>query len=217
LSSSTLKPIVIIGGGGHSSVLMDILLTQNRTVLAVVCPDNIGVRSVFSDIQHLKQDCDVLQFSPDEIRLVNGVGMLPKSCLKRKINQYYLSLGYQFETVISDSSQVSSFAIIESGVQIFAGAIIQAGVFVGAHSVVNSGVILEHDCRIGRYNHIAPRATLCGQVTTQDDVYIGAGSIVIQNLKLEQGAIVGAGAIVTKNISSHNICYPSRSTVKMYS
>jgi sugar O-acyltransferase (sialic acid O-acetyltransferase NeuD family) len=143
--------------------------------------------------------------------------MLPKSNLKRNLNQYYISHGYQFETVIADSAQVSSFAVIEPGAQVFAGAIVQAGAIIGEHSVINSGAIIEHDCNIGRYNHITPSATLCGQVTTQEDVYVGAGSTVIQNLTLEQSSIVGAGAIVTKNLSSHQICYPSRTTVKALS
>lgn len=215
MSSSALKSIVVIGGGGHASVLVDILRTQERNILAVVCPDDISQRSVFANIQHLKQDDDVLQFSPDEILLVNGIGMLPKSNLKRNLNQYYLSHGYQFETVIADSAQVSSFAVVEPGAQVFAGAIVQAGAIVGVHSVINSGVIIEHDCNIGRYNHIAPRATLCGQVTTQDNVYVGAGSTVIQNIELEQSSIVGAGAIVTKNLTSQQICYPNRTVVKV--
>ncbi|ANU37725.1 acetyltransferase [Vibrio scophthalmi] len=211
------RPIVLIGGGGHASVLVDILRTQNRKILAIVCPDDISQRSAFNGIQHLKQDDDVLRFPSDDVVLVNGIGMMPKSHLKRKLNEYYLSHGYQFETVIAKSAQVSLYAVIESGVQIFAGAIVQAGASVGTHSVINSGAIIEHDCQIGCYNHIAPRATLCGQVTTQDEVYVGAGSTVIQNLKLEQGSIIGAGAIVTENISSQNICYPSRSTMKMSS
>ena len=185
MSRSTLKPIVIIGGGGHASVLVDILLAQGRQILAVVSPDDISMRRVFSGLQQLKQDGDVLQFSSDEVLLVNGIGMLPKSSLMQKLNQYYLSHGYRFETVIADSAQISKFAVVEPGVQVFSGTIVQAGAFIGAHSVINSGAIIEHDCHIGRYNHIAPRATLCGQVITQENVYVGAGSTVIQNLKIE--------------------------------
>ena len=214
LSKAELKPLVVIGGGGHASVLVDILRSQQREIIAIVSLEDIGQRRVFAGLIHLKNDDDVLGFSPDSIHLVNGVGMLPKSGLKRKLNEYFLSLGYTFETVISDSAQVSSFAEIEQGAQIFSGAIIQAGAVIGAHTIINSGVIIEHDSMIGQYNHIAPKATLCGQVTTHNSVYIGASATVIQNITLEQGSIIGAGAIVTKNISSEQICYPSRSVLK---
>jgi len=214
LSSTFLKPILIIGGGGHASVLVDILRAQGREILAVVCPDDISMRSVFNGIPHLKNDADVLTFAPDEVLLVNGIGMLPTSNLKRKLNQYYLSYDYQFETVIAESAHVSPFADVEAGAQVFAGAIVQVGAQIGAHSVINSGAIIEHDCKIGHYNHIAPRATLCGQVTTGENVYVGAGATVIQNIMLAQNSIVGAGAIVTKHLSSSQICYPSRATIK---
>lgn len=214
MSNLERKPLVIIGGGGHASVLVDILRSQQRKILAIVSPEDISQRRVFASLIHLKNDDDVLGFSPNVVHLVNGIGMLPKSGLKRKLNEYFLSMGYIFETVISDNAQVSSFAEIEQGAQIFSGAIIQAGAVIGAHTIINSGVIIEHDCMIGQYNHIAPKAILCGQVTTHNNVYIGANATVIQNITLEQSSIVGAGAIVTKNISSEQICYSSRSILK---
>lgn len=214
MNNSELIPLVVIGGGGHAGVLVDILRSQQREILAIVSPEDISQRRIFSGLTHLKRDEDVLGFSPDSVRLVNGVGMLPKSRLKYKLNEHFLSLGYSFETVISDSAQISSFAEIAQGTQIFSGAIIQAGAFIGAHSIVNSGVIIEHDSILGEYNHIAPKAVLCGQVTTHDHVYVGANATVIQNITLEQSSIVGAGAIVTQHVFSEQICYPSRSVLK---
>ncbi|PKG37748.1 acetyltransferase [Psychromonas sp. Urea-02u-13] len=214
MSNPEQKPLVVIGGGGHASVLVDILRAQQREIVAIVSPEDVSQRHVFSGITHLKNDEDVLDFSPEAIRLVNGIGMLPKSSLKRKLNEHFISLGYQFETIISTHAHISPFAEIEQGAQIFPGAIIQAGAIIGSHSIINSGVIIEHDCRIGEYNHIAPKASVCGQVTTNNDVYIGASATVIQNITLEKSSIVGAGAIVTKNMSSGQICYPSHSTLK---
>ncbi len=202
-----MKPIVIIGGGGHASVLVDILRSQHREILAIICPDDISERNIFSGIEHLRKDDDVLRFSNEDVLLVNGIGMLPRSDLKRKLNQYYLSLGYKFETVIADSSQVSTFATIETGAQIFSGAIIQPGVVVSAHSVINSGVIIEHDCKIGAYNHIAPGAVLCGQVISQTNVYVGTGATIIHNIRLGQNCIVGAGTTILKNIDENVLVY----------
>jgi sugar O-acyltransferase (sialic acid O-acetyltransferase NeuD family) len=214
LSNQRLKSLVIIGGGGHASIIVDILRSQKRNILAVISPEDIKHRAVFLGIKQLKSDDQILSFSPQEVLLVNGIGMLPKSDLKRTVNEYFLSQGYQFETVIADSAQISAFATVEHGSQVFAGAIVQAGALVGAHSVINSGVILEHDCKIGQYNHIAPRATLCGQVSTDENVYVGAGATIIQNINLAKNSIVGAGAIVTKHLSSYEIYYPSLSTIK---
>ncbi|CAM3815385.1 Putative acetyltransferase EpsM [Vibrio aerogenes CECT 7868] len=207
-------PLVLIGGGGHASVLADILLRQKRQILAVISPDEVIERSVFDGIQHAQQDDDILQFQPEQVLLVNGIGVLPGSDLKKRLNQYYLSLGYRFETVIASEAVVSPYASVSEGAQVFPGAIIQAGAVIGQHTVINTGAIVEHDCSIGDYNHIAPGAVICGQVETEDDVFVGAGARVIQNLHLKQKAVVGAGAILTESLSEEEIVYPARSIIK---
>lgn len=210
LSEPDLKPLIVIGGGGHASVLIDILRVQKREILAVICPDDLSQRSVFNGILHLSKDEDVLNYPPDSVRLVNGIGVLPRSNVKKKLNQYYLSLGYQFETVISEQAWISNEAVIETGAQVFAGAIIQTGAKISAHTIINSKALIEHDSVIGKYNHVAPNATICGQVETSENVYVGASSTLIQNIKLDKNVVVGAGAVVTKNVLEGRTCYPYR-------
>ncbi|MEZ8943703.1 acetyltransferase [Vibrio sp. 10N.247.311.12] len=197
----------MIGGGGHASVLTDILRQQGRDILAVVSPENVSQRPVFDGISHLKCDDDVLHFSPNQVRLVNGIGVMPKSKLKRKVNQHFLSLGYQFETVIATSASVSPFAKIGAGCQILHSAIIQAGAVLGKHSVINSTALIEHDVSIGEHCHIAPRATLCGQVNVGEFAYVGAGATVIQGITLAAGCIVGAGSVVLSDVQPNTITF----------
>lgn len=208
------KPIVLVGGGGHASVLADILLKQGRDIVAVISPDDITQRSVFSGIPQLLSDTDIEQFAPDQVELVNGIGMLPGSGLREKLNRCYLAMGYQFATVVADSAQVSAYARLEPGVQVFSQALIQTGAVIGAHSIINSGALVEHDCLIGGYNHIAPRAVVCGQVTTAHNVYIGAGAVVLQNRVIGRGCILGAGAQLAVDLPDDMILYPAKSTVK---
>ncbi len=207
MSDEVNLPIVMIGGGGHASVLAEILLGQGRDIIAVVSPVDISQRAVFDGISHLKSDDDVLRFSPNQVRLVNGIGVMPKSKLKQKVNQHFLSLGYQFETVIATSASVSPFAKIGAGCQILHSAIIQAGTTLGDHSVINSTALIEHDASIGDYCHIAPRATLCGQVNVGESAYVGAGATVIQGITLAAGCIVGAGSTVLSDVQPNTITF----------
>ena len=200
-------PIVMIGGGGHASVLTEILLTQEREILAVISPEDLNQRPVFQGMTHLKKDEDVLKFDKEQVLLVNGIGMLPKSSFKQKINEYFLSLGYRFETVIAGSAYVSPSAKIETGAQVLPMAIIQTGAAVGSHSIINTGALVEHDCNVGAYNHIAPKATLCGQVTTHNHVYVGAAATVIQNIKLAQNSIVGAGSTIVRDVDPNTMTF----------
>ena len=208
------QPVIIIGGGGHASVLVDILKSQNRDILAVVSPDILENRKVHRGLCRLKYDCDVDSYHPSTVLLVNGIGPDPRLNAKRKVNEYFLEKGYQFDTVVSSSAIVSPYSVLSEGVQILNGAIIQAGVSIGPHSVVNTGVVVEHDCHLGAYNHLAPSSTLCGQVVTKQNVYIGAGAIVINNVVIGEEAIVGAGAVLKMSLDKGQICYPAQSLIK---
>ncbi|RKF17809.1 acetyltransferase [Alginatibacterium sediminis] len=214
MSNLELKPLVIIGGGGHASVLVDILLSQQRTIIAIISPEKNGERSIFEEFKRLSNDIDIHSYDCKEVNLVNGIGMLPKNLLRRRVNQYYLSLGYQFETVVADNAYVSPFARIDKGAQILSGAIIQTGAVVGAHTIANTGSIVEHDCVVGDYNHIGPRATLCGQVLTEENVFVGAGATVIQSVCLAQNCVIGAGATIVRNINRDVVAFSSNSHIE---
>lgn len=211
---SKTKPLVLIGGGGHASVLADILLGQGRDILAVISPKDVSSRNVFSGILHLNNDYDVRRFPSNEVLLVNGIGAVPRSSFRERISQYFLELGYKFETVISSKAMVSEHAMIKSGVQVLPGASVQTGAIICDHSIINTGAVVEHDCDIGAYCHIAPNATVCGGVRVEDNVYIGANSTVLQGLKLERSSVVGAGATLTKDLSFNMTAYPSKVEVK---
>ena len=76
---------------------------------------------------------------------------------------------------------------------------------INSGSKINIGAQIHHDCKIGKFVTIAPKAVLLGNVKIADYCYIGANSTVKQNIKIGKGAIVGAGAVVTKNVKSFDV------------
>ena len=210
------KPVLILGAGGHASVIVDILREQQRKILGIVSPEiDIG-KKIFQGISHFHNDDDVLSFSPDTILLVNGIGSLPKSLLRAQIYEKFILLGYEFETVVASNALVSKYVNLAKGSQILSGAIVQTGVIIGENTIINSGAIIEHDCCIGRNNHIAPGVTLSGQVTTQSHVHIGTGATVIQSVNIGRGSIVGAGSTVLKNVAENMISYSAKGYQKAF-
>jgi len=207
-------PVILIGGGGHASVLANILINQGRHIAAIISPNEIKKIKVFDGIRHYNNDIDIMQFEPEKYLLVNGIGQLPGLTLRKRIQMKFSSLGYNFTHVISDAAYVSEYADINNYVQIFPGAIIQAGATIANHSVINTGAIIEHDCVISENNFIAPGAVLCGQVKTGKNVFIGANVTIIQNIVIGDNAIIAAGALVTKNVEAGEKYYPSKTTIK---
>ncbi len=67
MSNKATLPIVMIGGGGHASVLAEILLNQGRDILAVISPEDVSQRPIFEGITIHQQDEDILKFDKDKI------------------------------------------------------------------------------------------------------------------------------------------------------
>lgn len=207
------KPVIVLGAGGHASVLVDMLRSHGVVPLALVAPAMEGGRVVLADIPLWHDEAQILTHRPDEVELINGIGSLPGNPLRAELFARYRALGYRFARVVSAKAMVSDYAVLEEGVQIMAGAIIQAGTLVGPNSIINTGAIVDHDCHLGGDNHVAPGAVLSGGVVTGERVHIGTGASVIQGISIGAQAVVGAGATLTRPLGEKQIAYVARGSV----
>lgn len=56
------------------------------------------------------------------------------------------------------------------------------------------------------FSRIGPYVkTVNGKIVIEDDAWIGAGAIILPDIKVGTGAVVGAGAVVTKNVQPYTI------------
>ena len=208
----TNKKVVLIASGGHARVLYELLYDLNQSPEYVVSPSITSEESkiFFNGCKILNEDSRILEFSTDEIELVNGIGSLPFNNNRFSFYKKFSDLGYSFKSVISQSAIISPKAEIKEGANIMAGAIIQSGVIIGENTIVNTGSVIDHDCIIGSNNHIAPGAILSGNVKTGEGVHIGTNASVIQNIEIGSESIIGAGAQAIKDIPAKHTLYPGK-------
>lgn len=208
------KPLIVIGSGGHASVVADVLLNQGRTIVATVSPDKVKDNSPLKGIKRLTTDASLLDsYLPEEVDLVNGLGALPGNTLRTNLFDYFSNYGYKFQSVIAPSAIIAGGVRLEDGVQVMHGTIIQTNATIGKNCILNSGSVVEHDCVIGAHNHIAPNATLSGGVITGGHVHIGTGANIIQGIIIGREAIIGAGCTVIKNVKEGQVIVPARNRI----
>ncbi|WP_342473022.1 acetyltransferase [Metasolibacillus sp. FSL H7-0170] len=193
------KPLIVIGNGGHASVLTEILLTQGEKIIGFTAPKK--EKNLFS-IQYLGTDETILNYIPEDIGLVMGLGMIQPLSVRQWMFHHYVNRGYQFKTVIHPSAIIAPSVTVGQGVQIMAGAIIQTNSVIADNSIINTGALLDHDCKIDQHVHIAPGSILSGNVHIQEGTHIGTGVTVIQGIEIGANCLIGAGAVVVKNITS---------------
>ena len=70
---------------------------------------------------------------------------------------------------------------------------------------MNTGAIIEHECHVNDFVHVAPASVLCGNVTVNKNVFIGANTVVKNNISIHEEVTIGAGAVVVKSIVEKGI------------
>lgn len=66
--------------------------------------------------------------------------------------------------------------------------------------IVNHGAVVDHDCVVGEFAHVAPNATLGGGVSVGRLSMVGAGATVLPGTRIGRGCIIGAGAVVRRDV-----------------
>jgi UDP-perosamine 4-acetyltransferase len=198
-SMSIDRPVIVLGGGGHARVLLDLLGLLGATILGVTTFDGMG-EAPMPGVSVLGDDDAVLRFSPGEIMLVNALGIALASDKRKKLQEKFLSAGYVFPALLHPAAIVSRFAVIGDGCQVMAGAVVQAGARIGTGAVINTRATVDHDCEIGPYAHIAPGASLSGAVRVGECTLIGTGASVIQGITIGAMCTVGAGSAVIREL-----------------
>lgn len=79
-------------------------------------------------------------------------------------------------------------------------------VTVGAHTLIAPGVfITDHTHNFARGIRLAAQGSRSAPVVIGEDVWLGARSVVLPGVTIGDGAIVGAGAVVTKDVPPNAI------------
>jgi sugar O-acyltransferase (sialic acid O-acetyltransferase NeuD family) len=137
--------------------------------------------------------------------------------VRRRLADYYRSIGYSFTKIIHPSAFVSPTAIVGDGVVIQKGVNVSAYTHIGCFCRLNTHCNVTHDIVVGDYSTIAPDAVVLGYVTIGENCYVGANSTILPKCAIGDGVIVGAGAVVTKNVDSFStvVGIPARTLLKL--
>ena len=193
------QPVIVLGAGGHASVVIDSLRRLGQEILGVTeISHSNGTR--FSGLDVLGGDETIFSHSADEVVLVNGIGMVSGSNNRRVCAEKMRRAGYRFSTVIDPTAIISEEVELAEGVQVMAGAVLQPEVSLGTDTIINTGALIDHHCVIQDNCHICPGVTLAGGVAVEQGVLVGAGTTVVPGVVVGKEAIIGAGSVITKDV-----------------
>ena len=100
---------------------------------------------------------------------------------------------------------VASCAMIIAG-EFQPGLDIQGELAIGSHVLIAPGVfITDHNHKTSSNLRINQQPCTTEKVVIEDDVWIGANAVVLPGVTISSGAVIAAGAVVSKDVSSMTI------------
>jgi sugar O-acyltransferase (sialic acid O-acetyltransferase NeuD family) len=199
------KPVIILGAGGHASVLIDALQQLGVEIMGITDPDKTVWGQTLMDVEVLGPDEKLLDIHPERILLVNALGSTSNTNARRTLFETWHGKGYSFASVVHPKAVVARSVSLAEGVQVLAGAIINPLTTVGINTIVNTGAIVEHDCTIGDHVHLAPGVRVAGNVTLGHSTHVGIGSTLIQGLGIGDNCLIAAGAVVIRSVPDNSV------------
>lgn len=109
--------------------------------------------------------------------------------------------------IIRDQVEIGDHAVIMMG------AVINIGAVIGEGSMIDMGAILGGRATVGKNCHIGAGTVLAGvieppsaePVVIEDNVLIGANAVVLEGIRVGEGAVVAAGAIVVDDVAPYTV------------
>lgn len=140
---------------------------------------------------------------------------------KCRIHSCYISQNVE----IGENSLINRNVSLSRGVKIGKYTYINNGSHLGNNTIIGNFCSISYDCKIGLADHplqfLAITPHLTGRenvVNSKDywknyhdkveighDVWVGANAVILQGVKVGNGAIIGAGAIVRKDVEPYSV------------
>lgn len=190
--------IIIIGYSGHAYVVLDAAISAGLTIKGY-CEREKKEFNPFN-IPYLGQENN----PESKVLLMEsswfvGIG---DNTIRRKVIGNLISAGCSdLINIIHPDATISRHGVVlQKGILICCGVIINPFVQIGMGVICNTGCIIEHECIVSDFAHIAPGAVLCGKVTIGAGSFIGANTVVKQGVSIGHNVTVGAGSVVLNDL-----------------
>lgn len=196
----------IFGASGHAREILCLINDINKSyddkliVKNFVVPDgNLSIGMSFNKIKIIAESDYLNKYTAKRHNCILAIG---SSKLREIIHNKIKSTNTIFPVLIhptvlydKDTTTFKEGGIICSNV------ILTTNINIGKFVHINISSTISHDCQINEFSTISPGVKIAGNVTLGGSVFMGIGSVVIENINICNNTIIGAGAVVTKSIN----------------
>ena len=200
-----MRPLILIGGGGHCTSIIDAAESIGRKILGVLdIPEHYGETILSTKV--IGNDDDIPKYV-EIAEFIISVGFIKHVNLRTKLYNKVIKAGGKLATIIASTAYVSKYATISEGTVIMHHAFVNAGAKVGKNVIINSFACIEHDSTIGDHCHISTGAIVNGGCVVGENVFIGSQSVLANNAVVGNNIIISAGSFVKNSITKQGLYF----------
>ncbi len=133
--------------------------------------------------------------------LICAVGYRSLTARADIFRTFHEDCGIPFATLVDATCHVDKTATIGEGCVLFPGAFVDKGVTLEHNVLLNVCVTIAHDSRVKAHSFLAPRVAVAGFVTIGERCMLGINATLIDNVTLHDDIRIGGGAVVIDNLT----------------
>lgn len=194
------NPVIIFGAGGLGKASLEIFQANEVVVYCFLDDDErlhgqeigeIGIMGNTDDHGYTKfigKKCDAF-VALDERELRKGAFKMLND--RRKVMPI---------NAVHPKATVSGNAYISYGLFANAGVVIGSFAKVGIGCILHSNAVVDYEAQLGDYVQVGAGSVIHAGAKIEDEVFIGAGVTIAGPLEVGKGARIGAGSVVVENV-----------------
>jgi sugar O-acyltransferase (sialic acid O-acetyltransferase NeuD family) len=193
--------VVIVGGGGHARMCIDLLRSMKTYEIAGIVDPELAIGANVLGVEVIGRDSELSGLLSAGIRFaVIGLGAVRAPREREVAFARVKQAGFLVPNLIHPSAVVEPSAVLGEGNQIMAHATVGSAARIGNNCIVNTGAIVAHDCVLEDNVHVSPGGILAGGVTVGDSTLIGMGATVYLGVRLGRRVVVANGLDVFADV-----------------
>lgn len=207
-ATKAIPKILVVGAGQQGSLALNILRQANRPfeVVGYLDDDKAKMGQTIEGAKVLGTLGELAKYAKAATHFIYGIGTngnLKLIALKARLFEQAVQAGLLPLSAIHPSAYIEPSSSIGAGAVVHPGAIVNARTRIGQNGVIWTKCSVDHDSVLADNVNLAPGVTTGGNVVIHRNVFIGVGASLIHCVTVGEGAVIGAGAVVTKDVPPH--------------
>ena len=198
-----MKELVIVGAGSAAREILQIAKYMNKhehqwLIKGFIADTGDDIRALTNGEFEILGTINDWRPSENEVFVCAIADPKGRERVVRKLE----SRGADFINFIHYSVGINDYCTIGKGVILHPGSSIGPNAIVGDHVMI-SKTDVPHDSVIGDFTTLSAMCSLLGKVKIGKRVFIGSHAVILPSLSIGDDAVVGAGSIVVKNVKAN--------------